>query len=78
MSSKGVLQTLVDFAAGLRKGSPQERRWLRTIPLRSIAADEVGDRPDRVEPRARKRRPKQYPLLMKPRQQAKAALLKAG
>ena len=78
LSFKGALQTLVEFAPGLREGCLQERHWLRTILLRSIAGDEVGDRPDRVEPRARKRRPKQYPLLMKPRQQAKAALLKAG
>ena len=35
-----------------------------TILLRLIAADEVDDRPDRVEPLALKRRPKQYPLLM--------------
>jgi len=78
LSFKGALQTLVEFAPGLREGSPQERRWLRTILLRSIAGDEVGDRPDRFEPRARKRRPKPYPLLMKPRQQAKEALLKTG
>jgi hypothetical protein len=78
LSFKGALQTLVEFAPGLREGSSQERRWLRTILLRSIAGDEVGDRPDRVEPRARKRRPKPYPLMTKPRQQAKAALLKAG
>ena len=78
LSFKGALQTLVEFAPGLREGTAQERGWLRTILLRSIAGDEVGDRPDRVEPRARKRRPKPYPLLTKPRQQAKAALLRAG
>jgi hypothetical protein len=78
LSFKGALQTLVEFAPGLREGSPQERRWLWTILMSSIADDAVGERPDRVEPRARKRRPKQYPLLTKPRQQAKAALLKAG
>jgi len=32
-----------------------------------IAQQRVGDRPDRIEPRARKRRPKPYPLLTKPR-----------
>lgn len=35
--------------------------------LRCIAADTVPDRPDRVEPRRVKRRPKAYPLLVKPR-----------
>ena len=78
LSFKGALQTLQEFAPGLREGSPQERWWLRRTLLRSIAADEVGYRPNRVEPRARKRRPKQYPLLMKPRRQAQAALRKAG
>jgi len=32
---------------------------------------QVGDRPDRVEPRARKRRPKDYPNLHRPRQEAR-------
>jgi hypothetical protein len=78
VSFKGALQTLQEFAVGLREGSPPQRRWLWTILLSSIASDAVGNRPDRVEPRARKRRPKQYPLLTKPRRQAQAALLKAG
>jgi hypothetical protein len=78
LSFKGALQTVQEFAPGLREGSPHQRRWLGTILLSSIASDAVGNRPDRVEPRARKRRPKQYPLLTKPRRQAKAALLKAG
>jgi hypothetical protein len=78
LSFKGALQTLVEFAPRLHEGSPQHRRWLWMILLDSIAGDEVGERPDRIEPRARKRRPKQYPLLTIPRQQAKAALLKAG
>lgn len=35
--------------------------------LRLIAADQVPDRPNRSEPRARKRRPKPYQWLTKPR-----------
>jgi putative transposase len=35
----------------------------------------VGNRPDRVEPRAVKRRPKQHDLLTKPRAQARAELV---
>jgi hypothetical protein len=35
--------------------------------LASIAADIVPNRPDRVEPRRKKRRPKPYSLLLKPR-----------
>jgi Transposase DDE domain len=78
VSFKGALQTAQEFAVGLREGTPEQRQWLWRIVLSSIAGDAVGNRPDRVEPRARKRRPKQYPLLTKPRRQAQAALCKAG
>jgi len=40
-----------------------------------IAYHTVGDRPDRVEPRAIKRRAKPHPLLRQPRAQARANLL---
>jgi putative transposase len=39
---------------------------------------EVGHRPDRVEPRAIKRRPKPHKLLTKPREEARAELLRAS
>lgn len=45
------------------------------IHLGDLATHRVGDRPDRVEPRAKKRRPKPHRLLTQPRQQARAALL---
>ena len=45
------------------------------IHLGDLATHQVGDRPDRVEPRAKKRRPKPHRLLTQPRQQARAALL---
>jgi hypothetical protein len=38
----------------------------------------VGDRPDRYEPRVVKRRPKAYPRMHEPRQEAKAHMAKAG
>jgi hypothetical protein len=41
----------------------------------ALAARRVGQRPDRVEPRAIKRRPKPHKLLTKPRDQARAELL---
>jgi hypothetical protein len=40
--------------------------WCDTL-LEAIAAHEVGDRPDRFEPRLKKRRPKTYKFLRKPR-----------
>jgi hypothetical protein len=45
---------------------------------RLIAWYKVGDRPDRVEPRAVKRRPKPHKLLTKPRREAQAELLRSG
>lgn len=45
------------------------------VHLSDMATHQVGDRPDRVEPRKVKRRPKPHPLLMTPRQQARAELL---
>jgi putative transposase len=78
VSFKGALQTLQEFAVGLREGTPQQRRWLWTILLNAIAQDAVGYRPDRMEPRARKRRPKPYPLLTIPRRQAQAAMRRAS
>ncbi len=45
------------------------------VHLRDMAKHQVGNRPDRIEPRAVKRRPKPHRLLMQPREQARAALL---
>jgi putative transposase len=77
-SFKGALQTVLAYAEALQQGTPAQRRWLWGILLESVAKDEVGHRPDRYEPRARKRRPKPYPLLMVPRHEAREALLKAS
>jgi len=46
--------------------------------LKNLAEHVVGNRPDRTEPRAVKRRPKPHDLLMKPRAQARAELLAAA
>ncbi|MGZ3387957.1 MAG: IS4 family transposase, partial [Isosphaeraceae bacterium] len=78
LSFKGALQSLLGFAEKLRESSEEKRAWLWEIILEGVANDEVGDRPDRTEPRARKRRPKPYPLLMRPRREARTALLDAA
>jgi hypothetical protein len=41
----------------------------------NLSGHTIGDRPDRIEPRAVKRRPKPHALLTKPRAQARAELL---
>ena len=43
-----------------------------------IAKRKVGTRPGRIEPRAVKRRPKAYKLLMIPRNEARKDILKNG
>lgn len=53
----------------------EQARTLIDTHLRHMAKQLVGDRPDRVEPRAIKRRPKPHKLLTKPRAEARTALL---
>lgn len=45
------------------------------VHLRHLANHIVGDRPNRMEPRAIKRRPKPQRLLTKPRAEARAEIL---
>jgi hypothetical protein len=47
---------------------------LALVQLEVIASHKVGNRPNRVEPRAVKRRPKPHRLLTKPRQEARDEL----
>jgi hypothetical protein len=57
-------------------GSADLRRVLGMGLLVALGQEQVGDRPDRREPRAVKKRPKKQALLMVPRAEAKAALLR--
>lgn len=75
ISFQGAVQTLLAFAAELRRAAGEELARLCAEVLRAIARHRVGDRPDRYEPRARKRRPKHYPHLNVPRHQAREAML---
>jgi hypothetical protein len=77
ISFKGALQTLVVFAAA-GWSCPQRRNELYTAVLCAVATHRVNDRPDRVEPRAVKRRPKKQVYLNEPRSTAKARLLNAA
>jgi hypothetical protein len=65
LSFKGALQTMTAFAERLPQAAAvrELHGWL----LAAIGAHTVGDRPGRIEPRALKRRPKEYPVLSKPR-----------
>jgi hypothetical protein len=52
-----------------------DRLTLGKALLAALGREVVGDRPDRCEPRAVKRRPKKQALLTVPRKEARAALL---
>jgi hypothetical protein len=65
VSFKGTLQTLANFLP-LAASAKSLEAWYRAL-LAAIVAHVVGKRPDRVEPRLVKRRPKPYKLLQKPR-----------
>jgi hypothetical protein len=75
LSFKGAMQTMRAFAEAIRSCGPPRRVELQEEQLRAIAAHRVGDRPDRVEPRAKKRRPKPHRLLTVPRHEARKQLL---
>jgi hypothetical protein len=76
LSFKGSLHTVREFEA-VHLYDPE--RIERDLPLlvKLIGKKRVGDRPDRYEPRAVKRRPKPHPLLRMTRKKAKD-LIKRG
>ena len=75
ISFKGTLQTMVAFQDMLRVTAPAQRAGLVALMLQAIASHRVRDRPNRVEPRANKRRPKPQRYLDEPRHQARKRLM---
>ena len=79
ISFKGAIQTLKAFQPVIefRGGCNSEfRKELYDHLLQCIASHRVANRPDRFEPRKRKRRFKLYDFLDKPRCEAKIDMLK--
>lgn len=76
MSFKAALQTLNGFLHNLRDGPRRGLRQRHAALLAGIAQLLLPVRPDRVEPRAVKRRPKPHRLLTEPRDVARARLEK--
>ena len=68
LSFKGALQTLNAFEENLRHHSGKRITVMIGVILGAIASLKLPCRPGRVEPRAKKRRPNQYPLLTESRQ----------
>ena len=79
ISFKGALQSLeafqylIEFLEQL-DGLDKERLYDELLNV--IASHHVADRPDRFEPRKKKRRRMPYDLLTKPRKEAKLEMLK--
>jgi hypothetical protein len=65
MSFKGTLQTLTEYLPTLF-GAKDIQQWLTSL-LHTLAAQAKPERKPRPSPRVRKRRPKSYPLMTKPR-----------
>ena len=74
ISFKGTVQTLEAFQPLIAlqgENDDARRRVLYERLLDAVAIHRVADRPDRYEPRLRKRRPKHYGYLRKPRRETK-------
>jgi hypothetical protein len=71
ISFKATLQTLKAFALPLLTCPPAALPEVVEALLLAVVRHGVGHRPDRLEPRCLKRRPKPYDLLTKPRAQAR-------
>jgi hypothetical protein len=79
ISFKGAIQTLEAFQPLIdyqehRGGTFREELYQQLLDC--IATHRVADRPDRFEPRLRKRRPKHYAFLRKPRSVIKSEMAK--
>lgn len=71
LSFKGTLDALRHFADVIQaaQGKPRQQAQLLDLLLEIIAQDQLPQRPGRNEPRAKKRRAKNFHLLTKPRHQ---------
>jgi len=78
LSFAGAAQAVAAFAGALLGAKPSAAGAVCAALLRAVGAHRVGNRPNRVEPRARKRRPKEYPHLHQPRDLARGVLCSAG
>ncbi len=77
ISFKGTIQYIVPFRDILSGRSKENKKEATLIFQKLIAHQKVPSRPDRIEPRVKKRRPKPYKLMTKPRAELKAALIGA-
>jgi hypothetical protein len=76
LSFAAAMQTIAASLGTLASADEPLLARLIAAQLASLAEQIVGDRPNRVEPRAVKRRPQPLALLTKPRAEARAELLR--
>lgn len=74
LSLQGTRQHFNHFIPQFAAATDRRRHSLYQALLTVIASDPLPDRPNRVEPRAKKRRPNHYPLLQQSRSDFKAKL----
>ena len=70
--------TLQLWMAWSQHSATTEHETNQAVLFVLISQRKIGNRPGRIEPRAVKRRPKPFPLLMKPREKARAEVRKNG
>ena len=75
LSFTAAMQAIAASWATAVLSNPRMLANLVDTHLANLAGHRVGHRPDRIEPRAIKRRPKPHRLLTKPRDEARADLL---
>jgi hypothetical protein len=67
ISFKGTCDAIRNWAPVIAQANKKQRKTLIAAMLHAIARNLVPHRPNRTEPRAKKRRPKNYQLMTKPR-----------
>ena len=78
LSFKGTVQTLEAFQTIIERrandDTPQRLELYQSL-LRAIASHRVADRPDRIEPRAKKKRRNHFAWLTTPRKEIKRQMV---
>jgi hypothetical protein len=76
LSFQATIQHLLNFSRELaHEGEPKTRQRIHRELLYSISKEQLPNRQGRVEPRLKKRRPKSYGWLKKPRKQMQAEMV---
>ena len=76
LSFQATIQHLLNFSGELaHESEPETRRRIHKELLYSISKERLPNRPGRLEPRLKKRRPKSYGWLKKPRKQMQAEMV---